>query len=68
MRIISIPDITYAQMLQKDLDTLRKLNDLYDDALVAANSAEQVKALQFRQDEIQKLKDKIARQLASAED
>jgi hypothetical protein len=55
-------------MLQKDLDTLRKLNDLYDDALVAANSAEQVKALQFRQDEIQKLKDKIARQLASAED
>ncbi len=60
------PAITYAQMLQKDLDTLRKLNDLYDDALVAATNQAQVDALTFRQGEIQKLQDKIKQQLTSA--
>lgn len=60
------PDITYAQMLQKDLDTLRKLNDLYDDALVGATSQAQVDALAFRQEEIQKLQDKISQKLTSA--
>jgi hypothetical protein len=57
------PDITRAQVLQKDLDTLKKLNDLYDDALVNATSQEQVDALNFRQAEITKLQDKIQKEL-----
>lgn len=59
------PDITRAEMLQKDLDTLKKLNDLYDDALVAATSQEQVDVLTFRQGEMAKLQAKINNELAS---
>jgi hypothetical protein len=57
------PDITRAQMLQKDLDTLRKLNDLYDDAMVAATSQEQVEQLKFRQEQIAILQAKIQAEL-----
>ena len=58
-RVNPNPDITRAQMLQKDLDTLRKLNDKYDDAQLDANSQEQVDALQFRQNQMATLKEKI---------
>ena len=59
------PDITRAQMLQKDLDTLKKLNDAYDDALLAATCQAQVDALEFRQQEMEKLEQKIQGELSA---
>jgi hypothetical protein len=56
------PDITRGQMLQKDLDTLKKLNDKYDNALVDAENEHQVKQLDFRQKEINKLLKKIEKE------
>lgn len=57
------PDITRAEMLQKDLDTLKKLNDLYDNAMLAATSQAQVDALTFRQGQITTLQNKIQKEL-----
>jgi len=59
------PDITRAQILQKDLDTLYALNDKYDDALVAATSQDQVDALDFRQKAIAALQAKIKAEMVS---
>jgi hypothetical protein len=56
------PDITRGQMLQKDLTTLKRLNDKYDDALVAAENQAQVDQLNFRQKEIKKLLKKIEKE------
>jgi hypothetical protein len=61
------PDITRAQMLQKDLDTLKKLNDLFDNSLIAATSQEQVDALNFRQNEMNTLSAKIKKELSAEE-
>jgi hypothetical protein len=57
-------DITRAQMLQKDLNTIKKLNDLYDDAMVAATSEAQVNALSYRLNQIAALQTKIQGELA----
>lgn len=57
------PDITRAEMLQRDLDTLNKLNDKYDDALVEANSQDQVEALTFRKKEMDTLAEQINKEL-----
>jgi hypothetical protein len=57
------PAITRAQMLQKDLNTLKKLNDAYDDALVAAKSQQEVDNLTFRQNAIDQLEDKIRKEI-----
>lgn len=57
------PDITRAKMLQKDLNTVEKINAKYDDALVNAKSQAQVDALDFYQKEIKKLWKKIKEEL-----
>lgn len=43
------PEVTYAKILQEDLDALDKVNQQYDDAIVAANSQQELDALTFRQ-------------------
>ena len=56
------PDITRGQMLQKDLDTLRRLNDKYDNALVDAKNQDESDQLDFRQKQIKKLLKKIEKE------
>jgi hypothetical protein len=57
------PAITRAQNLQKDLDSWRRLNDKYEDAMVAAKNQAQVHALSFRQRLITTMTKKINREL-----
>ncbi|WP_341665385.1 hypothetical protein [Vibrio sp.] len=57
------PEVTYAKILQEDLDALDKVNQQYDDAIVAANSQQELDALTFRQKKISILKEKIEKDL-----
>jgi hypothetical protein len=56
-------DITRAQMLQKDLASLRKVNAQYDDAVVAATTQAQLDALTFYQNKLNILQTKIQNEL-----
>ena len=57
------PEVTYAKILQEDLDTLDKLNEQYDQAVVNANSEKELNGLSFNQKKIELLRKKIAKDL-----
>ncbi|WP_038177306.1 MULTISPECIES: hypothetical protein [Vibrio] len=57
------PEVTYAKILQEDLDALDKVNKQYDDAIVSANCEAELDALTFRQNKISILKEKIEKDL-----
>lgn len=57
------PEVTYAKILQEDLDTLSLLNEQYDKAIVAAMSQGELDGLTFNQNKIGTLQGKIQKDL-----
>lgn len=57
------PEVTYVKILQEDLDTLDKLNQQYDDAIVAANSQAELDVLSFNQKKMDIIQTKIEKDL-----